>query len=144
MGTPSDPEEPDYEKGDHCEDCKDAIFDGHTPKYVLAVFEGIEICPPNGDSPFNGEYLLEQVPGKPCKWAASFIIDGNFHEITYWAAGGGFEGGSELSFTIFDAPHFESWSATKCVTSFASFNSCPANDEVGGTGVIRWGPDIKP
>lgn len=145
MGTPSDPKEPDYEKGDHCEICKNVIFDGHTPKYVLAVFEGVESCPPFPDFGVDGEYILEQVNGFPCRWAGSKVVGGDTWFIIYWADGHSITGGSGLEITVLGAALFDSYVVSKCVTSFANIGSCILGDFThGGSGVIRWGPDIKP
>lgn len=66
MGHPVPPEPP-IEYGEGC-----ACFDaGKTPKYVIAIFDGVVLCPtrewPDGKN-LNTWWILTQIPANPCLW----------------------------------------------------------------------------
>lgn len=57
-----------YEAGDACPHCHNVIFNGRTPKYVLATVLGVEACPDASAGTMNGAFLMTQDNILPCTW----------------------------------------------------------------------------
>lgn len=78
------------EKGD---DCLLIYPAGETPKYLLAVFTQIEMCPGILLEPRNGTFILTQDPILPCVWERvegilhiHYIVDINGSRLSSWRA----------------------------------------------------------
>ncbi len=132
-----DPENTDYEEGDACALCVDALFDGSTPKYVEAHVEGVEVCPGAPPVDPNGVHLLTQQLA--CAWAVTTA------GLTYaWTLNVG-----QSIFSIFSGPvrFFSSTVAIACLDSFTNgFNACIPPLQLGKNGTVKlfWGPTIGP
>lgn len=144
MGTPADPDEPDYTKGDSCELCSDAIFNGHTPQYVQANIEGVEICPPLEELPDGfGGAILKQRAAAACHWSAEVPRNGDFHNYD-WIIKDIITGGSSFTYDITGGGMFGSIVAEPCIASFGNQLNCVSGDlTFGGTVGITWGPGIN-
>lgn len=143
MGTPSDPTEPDYEDGGECAVCVDVIFNGHTPKYIRARFEGIIECP--GVPPFDvmDELILKQTAENSCFYHVHGFVNGTRWDCDYHCHSVNPASRSLLTLQRDGVPVFSSRSTSSCMISFANQNTCVV-PEIGreGTGAITWGPDI--
>lgn len=78
MGIPTDPTDPPYEYGD---DCNLLIPDlwaaGECPKYITAIFTGIDLCPDYEGTiadpiPNDIPIVLTQTPENPCQWMEGY------------------------------------------------------------------------
>lgn len=138
-------ENPDFNNwsaGVQCNHCKDVIFDGVTPEYVMASFSDIVKCPlaPIGIGAPNGSYLLTQDAIDPCKWGGA----GPTFVITWSISPDAF------LFVLDVAGPARSWflglGGAGCDDSFGnSLIDCdPGEWGFGGTGIITWGPSIHP
>lgn len=85
MGTPVEP----GKKGD---DCLLIYPPGNTPKYLLAEFTDIEMCPGIMLEPRNGAFILTQSPISPCTWERingiehiHYIVDINGSRLSSWS-----------------------------------------------------------
>lgn len=143
MGTPSDPDEPDYGDGAECTECVDTIFNGHTPKYVKATFEGIETCPAKPPAAVDGSFILEQRAGFPCRWLLDITEEGTLKVITWRLNMGAGPNNSQLDYEIEAAPVFRGRSSGPCDKTFGSNLDCDDGwDTHKGTGSVTWGPNI--
>lgn len=133
-----DPTDQDYEDGNNCANCADVIFDGETPKFVWASVIGLVSCLGNPDPPPNGVYQLEQLPGFPCRWAATFGI----MEV-FWRASPG-----SAAYMSEQAPpwrfFFSATNGANCIDKLDNESFC--GDMIGsvceeGKIIITWGPE---
>lgn len=142
MGTPSDPDNPNYEIGTECTACIELFAPGQTPKFVTVTFEGVEACPILGELPptFGGA-ILEQVPGAPCQWTAYIDREGQAHEFL-WTLNMAPPWRSSLTYDIDGAGMFVGKDAEKCIAAFQNERECGLGHLTeGGTGCITWGPN---
>lgn len=144
MGTIGDPYNPDFEDGNACPDCSTVIFDGNTPKYVQANFDGILVCPPLPPFDIETNFFLKQSVGGPCFWHVLARFNGILWECTYWCHSIFPAKRSVLELQRNGILVFYSESADSCITNFPNQNDC-SHPEIGieGTGGITWGPDIN-
>ena len=135
MGT--DPENPNYPPGVDCLICQATLFDGVTPKYVEAHFEGIVDCPAAPPRFRNGVFLLTQT-GVTCQW----VYLENPWAIEWRLTGSG----SLLRISITSVIWFLDDTIVTCQTVFTNSTICGIGFNVGtgGTGKIFWGPTIGP
>lgn len=127
-----------YPAGTSCPACNTSLFDGRTPQYVLATFQGIIACPGLGASPWNAAFLLTQDIILPCTWR---LDTGT--ALIVWTTGGT----SGLSIIEhFGLPRniFVSGNPGVCLDEFANgFVVCgPINGGKFGTGIVTWGCSI--
>ncbi len=133
-----DPGDDVFTPGIQCPACKDAIFGGVTPKYVMATFHDTIACPVFMGQSIDGAYLLTQQPLSPCSWYA-FIV-GRFH-ITYTVSP---TSGLDVSMPLMWQSFFTDLNNPICQDTFTNTTICgpPGVKTTGGTAIITWGPDI--
>ena len=96
MGLPAGPTEPPYEYGDDCNNLIPELWPaGQVPKYITAIFTGIELCPlfigtPADPIPNDEPFILTQDAINPCRWfrldvswSIEFIYSAGPPEKTY-------------------------------------------------------------
>jgi len=144
MGTPSDPNQPDFETGNACAVCSAAIFLYNTPKYVRAKFIEIDLCPGIPPTDLITEYILRQDGANPCKWFVGFMRDGILWECWFYLDGLVPPLECSLAFYRNGAPPFYNANEIPCQIYFANMNDCDP-PEIGrnGYGAITWGPEIN-
>lgn len=128
MGEPITP----LVKGNDCPQCTPSIWlPGETPRFILATFSGITICP-NVIPPLpkipNGAFIMQQF--QPCQWRFQNL---DFQiELTY--AGGQ----SKLTAHAFGPPWFHQVTNNPCQSNFSNTLVCdgPILFGSGGTGFV--------
>jgi len=142
MGTPSDPENPDYEIGNECTACIDLFAPGQTPKFVSVSIKDVIPCPPLEELPPGfGDAVLEQNPAAPCQWEAYIDRDGVAHDYVFTLNLPGVPG-SSFTYDRAGFPMFAGRNISKCSASFDNELKCALGDLVGeGTAGITWGPN---
>jgi len=130
-----------YESGAPCNVCSSEIFDGDTPKYVLASFSGVVSCPGEGDSSLNGSWLLTQSEETPCIWLESFD---DF--VITWDLSNGSALVARVGFGQFDIFFVNIVAETDCLDEFVNENEICGliNAAHSGVGTITWGCSIRP
>lgn len=144
MGTPSDPDEPEYEPGNECAVCVEELFDGKTPEFVRAKFEGLVPYPGEDPPPEMPEFILEQDAVDHCKWIADFWDNGNLWVVSWHINDPDPEWNSRLTLAITGVPLFWGKSDDTCVAGFENeYNGEVGFWTKGGTGCVTWGPEIE-
>lgn len=134
MGQGSD--EHDEFSGDSCLQCFPANM---TPRYIKAVFTGLELCPetpPETERCPDAPILMEL---QNCDRLHYFGADGNWGANYFMND----EGNSSLFLDNIDEQWFSSSKGGACATNFANQTDC-INPEVRfheGHGCVMWTPD---
>lgn len=132
-----DPDDNSYEPGDACPLCEAELFDGTTPRHVLAVVQDIEACPGALDPVPNVTRLLTQTDHNPCIWTG--IVGGI--RVTWELL---FDR-SRINVWVGDHRYFFADTPLLCHDAFANENICLGAD-MGFNGYVTlwWGPHIAP
>lgn len=134
MGLPPLPN--GYDLGDPCVLC----WDNMTPLRMLAIIDGVSLCPLMQDSP-NDIYVLTQTA--PCTWAGG----NDLFNVFYWATVGLPLPGATLTvIDILFRKYFVSFVDSLCAMSFTnSYIAADCDGDVkgfGGHGLLLFGPGI--
>ncbi len=142
MGTPSDPDNPNYEIGTECPACIELFAPGKTPRFVTANFEGIEPYPGEPPLPDFPPFILEQDEDHPCRWWA-FIGEHEDQFFCVWYINTGDpERRSILDLGWEGRPIFQSYDPLRCIAAFQNeWNGVQGGWAHDGTGCVTWGPN---
>lgn len=134
-----DPPGDHYDGGANCADCVDAIFNGKTPAWIMAVISGVSKCPIAPTAFPNGIHLLQQSVGDPCVWEKAFGLFGITYTLT------DVDSLFQITFSgVFN--HFIDLRDDPCQVGFDNeITGCGLGDfGFGGNAFVFWGPGVGP
>lgn len=131
-----DPDDNDFEHGDHCAGCEGILYGDETPKYAWAHISDISRCPDALGVTPAGSYKMTQIA--PCIWQVwyspgDFLVWDIFPASRFVAQHGPSGGAHFFSLDPFNP----------CLDSFGNQNEecAPLIYGMDGSVIVTWGPD---